>query len=274
MKNMQLSFSNLAWPTTDDDASFNLLRSMGVCGLEVAPTRIAGWDQLTAARLSEYRRKVSDKGLVVSSLQAIFYGKPEAQLLGPRSSFDIMLHHVRKIGSIRSVIGGGIAVFGAPRNRLRGDMAISEAWKLAAERLVELGDVAREFDLVIGLEPVAPDYGCDFLTTAPEVIRMVKEVRHPNIRVHLDTACVWLTGLAIADAIDDAGVELLGHFHIAEPDLGGFERPKAEHREAAVALRTIGYKGWLSIEMSDSGVDANAAIRAAIEFAAKTYEYS
>ena len=77
----RLAVSNLAWPTEQDDAAFALLARLGVAGVEVAPTRLAAWDALSAVQLADYRSRLAASGLAVSSLQAMLFGLPELQLL-------------------------------------------------------------------------------------------------------------------------------------------------------------------------------------------------
>ena len=200
------------------------LAALGVAGVEVAPTRIAGWDRLRAAEISAFRRTAADAGLQVSSLQAVFYGRPELQLLGDAASFRAMAEHMRVVAAAGAGLGAGVAVFGAPRNRRRGGMAEGDAESLGAERLRVLGDVAADAGLVIGIEPVPPSYGADFLLHAASVRRLVAACGHRAVRTHLDTACAALAGDRIEAEIAATGAGL-AHFHIAEPELGGFTAP-------------------------------------------------
>ena len=88
--------------------------------------------------------------------------------------------------------------------------------------------------------------------TAPwrDVLRMVQEIDHLGVRVHLDTGCIALGGDAIGEAIHESN-EWIGHFHAAQPQLAGFSVPAPNHAEAAAALAGIGYNLWLSIEMRE-----------------------
>ena len=267
---MRLAISNLAWPSSQDDQAFDRLAGLGVQGVEVAPTRLAAWDEITGPMLLQYRARVEAAGLAVSSLQAVLFGRSELQLLGEGAAYDGMVEHMRQVAGIGSALGAGVLVFGSPRNRLRGDMDPGRAWAVARDRFRQLGEITLASGVVIGVEPVPAIYGGDFLTSWSDVVRMVRDVDHPGVRVHLDTGCVSLNGDAIKDAIE-AAKDLLCHFHAAQPQLGDFQDPLANHADAADALRDTGYNRWLSIEMREQASDPLAAIEHAIRTVREIY---
>lgn len=267
---MRLAISNLAIPADTSITALAGLRALGVEGLEVAPTRLATWERLTPGMLSDYRLRLADAGLVVSSLQALLFGTQGLQLLGTRLAFEKMLEHLRRVAAIGGLLGAHIGVFGSPRNRLRGDMPTEAAWELGRERLGRIARAMADSGFALGLEQVPVAYGADFLVVAEELIRMVDEVGDPGLRVHLDSACVMLGGGAIAEAVTAAG-RLLGHFHIAEPQLGPFSMPVCSHAAAAAALRAVAYTGWVAIEMLEQKEAPLDEVRLAAQFAIRTY---
>ncbi|HEY1936282.1 MAG TPA: sugar phosphate isomerase/epimerase family protein [Acetobacteraceae bacterium] len=267
---MRLSLSNLAWPETLDGDALAAARNLGAEGVEVAPTRLGSWDELSTATIRRYGATLESAGLCVSSLQAIFFGRPELQLLQSEpAGFSQMAAHMERVGEIAQILEAHVAVFGAPRNRLRGDLPPEIAQERACERLRTLGDIAGKYNMIIGVEPVPAAYGGDFLTLPDEVLELVKQIDHPFVRVHLDTGCALLGGARIADAIGSAA-PLLTHFHISEPQLGPFGHPVAEHVQAATALADIGYDRWIAIEMREQPA-AIHAIQEAVRFAVTTY---
>ena len=268
---MRLALSNLAWPTELDEDAFQKLAASGVQGIEVAPTRLAPWDEITPAKLRTYRERVVDAGLVVSSLQAILFGTDDLSLLGARESFDAMLAHLRRVTDIASLLGAGVLVFGAPRNRLRGGLPEGEAWSLARDRWREIGDVVDQSGIVIGIEPVPAFYGGDFLVSWQDVLRMVREVDHSGICVHLDTGCVALGGGDIAEAVT-ATRPWLAHFHAAQPGLENFACPHPSHASAASALRASGYEGWVAIEMREQKSEPLQAALGAVRTVQSLYK--
>jgi len=260
---MKFGVSNLAWSSAQEDRAFGFLAAAGYEGVEVAPSRIADWSELTLARLDAFRRKCEAAGLTVPSLQAIFFGRPDAQLLKDDSAFEAMRSHVDKIGGVGAALGAKVAVFGAPRNRSRGETPREEAFGLAVDRLRQLGDVLAPSGVALGIEPVPVYYGADFIEHVDQVVALVDACGHPFIRLHLDCACIALSG----DDVPAAIVRYAGqsaHYHAAEPDLGPFSAPRCDHKAAAVALRASGYDGWVVIEMREQAEDDLTALRVAL----------
>ena len=266
----RLGASNLAWAPDAEARAFALLAERGAEGVEVAPTRIAPWAELMPARLAGFRRGCEQSGLVVSSLQAVFFGRPEVALLGPDEAFAAMCAHMRLLAGIAEALGAEVAVFGAPKSRLRGAMPVDRAMELAAERLRVLGGIAAAGGLTLGLEPVPPVYGADFLNHARDIVELVQQTGHPNVRAHLDTACVFLAGDDPVQAIG-AAIPILAHYHMAEPELGPFAEPVCDHDAAGRALDAAGYDRWVVVEMRQGPGDGLAQVATAIEYARAHY---
>lgn len=267
---MRLAISNLAWPAQQDGAAFNLLASLGVHGVEVAPTKLAPWNELTATHLFEFRSRLASAGLVVSSLQAILYGLDRPQLLGDEPRFQLMRDHLTMVADIAAQLGGRVMVFGSPRNRIRGTTASSDAWRIARDRLRIIAETVATAGAIVGIEPVPAAYGGDFLGSWRDVLKMVREVDHTGIRVHLDTACVMLEGDSIGEAVA-ATKDWLAHFHAAEPQLVPFNAPIADHAAAAAALKAAHYDKWISIEMREQPEDPLAAVSQAVGTVQRLY---
>lgn len=265
-----IAMSNLAFPSEAITRSLPLWKAEGLTGIEVAPTRLAPWDELTPEMLKHYRRTLEDWGLVVPSLQALLFGKDGVALLGDEASFERLVEHLRQVAGIAALLGARIMVFGSPRQRSRGNLPNPEALVLGEERLRKCAEaVHEEAGVALGLEPVPAAYGGDFLETAEDVTSMVRAVAHPGLRLHLDTGCVKLGGGDISASVH-AGASWLSHFHAAEPQLGPFTSPVSDHRAAAKALSEVGYGGWISIEMRQVD-DWKEAVPAAIRFVHRQY---
>lgn len=267
---MRLAVSNLAWPAEREDEAFRTLAAMGVSAVEAAPTRLAPWEDLTRPRLADYRARIEGAGLTVSSLQAILFGRAELQLLQSQPEFDAFLEHLRIVAHVASTLGALVLVFGSPRNRSAGDLPRGAAWDLAQQRFRAIGAVVQDGGAVLGIEPVPAYYGGEFLADWRDVLRMVRDVDHPGIRVHLDTGCVHLGGGSIAEAVTES-LPYLAHFHAAQPDLADFATPLDNHAEAARALKATGYDRFVSIEMREQPGDPMHAVVAAVQTVRRVY---
>jgi sugar phosphate isomerase/epimerase len=249
--------------------AFSLLKAYNVTGVEVAPTRLAAWDRLTPERLEDYRLKCSSSGLEISSLQAILFNQPHAQLLAGDQEFQALCRHMERVGRVAQALGARIAVFGAPGNRKRGGLSLEVATSLGLSRMRLLGDLAGFYGYVIAIEPVPAYYNCDFLDRIDDLSHFVTACNHPCIAAHFDIACITLGG---DNPVEKLSERSFVHFHASEPDLGSFGAPKCDHPGAARSLRQSGYSDWVVIEMREIGDDLKA-LETALRYVSGTYGF-
>jgi sugar phosphate isomerase/epimerase len=76
---------------------------------------------------------------------------------------------------------------------------------------------------------------------------LVRAVDSAGFGLHLDATGMFMAGEN--PAILAEHLDILRHFHISEPQLGGFATPQTPHAEFAAILKQISYRGWVSIEM-------------------------
>lgn len=258
---MRLSASNIAWPAERDDETYALLRELGFDGLEMAPSRLFGpapyERRAEAAAWAEGLR--ARHGLVVASLQSIWYGRTE-ELFGDAREREALLSHTRGAILFAEAVGCGNLVFGCPRNRRLGGRDAS----VAVPFFRELGDFALEHHTVLALEANPPIYGTDFLNGTADAVALAREVGSPGLRVNLDLGTMVENG----EGLGDVDLSLVNHVHVSEPHLAPVTR-RLLHREVAAALRAAGYEGFVSLEMG-GGADA-ATLRSCLEYVREVF---
>lgn len=267
---MKLSISNIAWPVEHDPEVLDVLVELGVTGIEVAPTKI--WSEPLKAhskQIDQYRYFWEDRGVSIIAAQSLLYGHPELTVFGEaetqRSTFD----YLERITSVCAQLGCQTLVFGSPRNRQIGSRLESDVWPEAVDFFGRLGEMADGLGTTIGIEANPVEYGADFITSASQAARLVSDVNHRGLRLHLDSACMHLAGDDPALIRDNAS--LLAHFHIAEPQLALISNNLVSHPEFGEALRAAGYDKWLSIEMRECAEFEIGQIRNAITLAQAAY---
>jgi len=246
------SVSNIAWPAELRERIYALLRREGVAGIEMAPTKIAPWEALDTDTIAAEKRLIASYGLVVSSYQAIFFGMPDLQLLGDKASFEKMRAHTLRVARIAEQLsGGGVGVFGAPRNRRRGPLDERDAFDLGAERFGLLAETIAPHGFVLGLEPAPTEYGGDYLQTTADCARMVRTVSHPSLRLHIDTGCLELAGDEISKVVG-ANTDLIAHVHLSKPNLVPISDAEERFSELFRVLASSDYQSWIAIEMRET----------------------
>ena len=264
---MKLSISNIAWPARSEPQVFSLLHELGVRGIEVAPTRL--WPEWHAGprEAAAYRAKLVQEEIACSSLQAVLFGKPELRLFADAAARVALLEHLTRVAEIAAALGAGPVVFGAPRNRDRGTLSDQAAFDVAVDFFKRVGDTFAARGVCLCIEPNPEAYGCNFVTRSDEGARLVRAVASPGFRLHLDAAGMHLAGEDPGRAVA-AAADVLEHVHISEPQLGDLANPQVDHRALARALRSIGWKKWIVIEMKETPQplqDVQIALRRATE---------
>jgi len=154
------------------------------------------------------------------------------------------------IGPVYSVVGKADAVEPAQQK---------QEWALVVKNLKELAAYARAKGVTICIEPLNR-FETDFLNTCDQGLRLVRAVKSPAVKLHLDTFHMNIEEKDQAAAIRKAG-RLLGHFHACGSDRG---TPGSDHiawPAIVKALKAVGYKGDVVIESftTDVKVIARAA---------------
>lgn len=269
---MKLAVSSIAWTNEEDVEVAELLQSLGVKYIELAPTK--RWQDPTKAPTQEIAEHIEfwkSYGIEIVAFQSMLFPRPDLKIFESAENRAETIAYLSDFIGLAQTMGAGVMVFGSPKNRQRGDMPLDEANAIAKEFFGKLGDVAQEHGVKFCIEPNATDYACDYVTTAQQGIDLVSAVNNPGFGLHLDAACMTLAGDDIAKSITDAA-QWLRHFHISSPMLEAVPDPAVDHEGAAKALRDISYQGYVSIEMKPGLVGVNAErVRNAVEFAQKVY---
>jgi D-psicose/D-tagatose/L-ribulose 3-epimerase len=154
------------------------------------------------------------------------------------------------IGPVYSAVGRAEAVPAAE---------YKEQWKTVVRHLVTVAKYAELHGRQVCLEPLNR-FETDFINTCDQALKMVRAVRSPALKLHLDTFHMNIEEKNQAAAIRKAG-KLLGHFHACGSDRGTPGNDHIDWRGIAAALKAVGYKGDVVIESftQDVKVIAKAA---------------
>jgi D-psicose/D-tagatose/L-ribulose 3-epimerase len=267
---MRLAVSNIAWDEAENEAILGILPGLGVTGLEIAPTKLwPDWSGATPEHAAAVRRSMEGRGLPIPALQSVLFGRPDLQLFGNDENRLALVDHLSRVAALAGALGAGAIVFGSPRNRDRGELTHEQAMQRSVPVLRDIGDAYAKAGSCFCLEPNPEKYNCNFLTRWQQVAELVDRVDHPGVGIHLDTACIHLAGDDPVEAVAACGASMR-HFHISEPELGGFAHPAIDHARIGAALRACPYRGYLSIEMRRQP-DPAASVREAVAHATAHY---
>lgn len=247
---MKYSISNIAWSREADSEMYAFLKSEGIQGIEIAPTRIFEnpYDNLELAH--EYAWMLKNKyGLTVSSMQSIWYGIKES-IFGSDEDRAFLIDYTKKAILFAESMGIKNLVFGCPRNRNMPEGDKEKYMEIAKDFFKQLGDFAAEHNTVLAVEPNPVIYNTNFLNCTKDACEFVKAVDSPGLKVNIDM------GTMIYNKENPHLVKtyknVVNHIHISAPNLA-FIGPCTEYKTLKKVLSKIEYDGFISVEMGNQG---------------------
>jgi sugar phosphate isomerase/epimerase len=99
---------------------------------------------------------------------------------------------------------------------------------------------------------------------------MVEEIDHPNFRMMLDVRSASDDERPIPDLIRQSA-PYLAHFHANDDNGRGPGAGDADYASISDALRTIGYRGYLSVEVFDLQADPRIIARESLKTLSKYF---
>jgi len=247
---MNLSISNIAWTTEQDEEMYCFLNSNSFWGIEIAPTRIfseAPYDKLTEA--NEFsRRLINDYNIRVSSMQSIWYGITES-IFGSDDDRQMLVDYTKKAVDFANTIGCPNIVFGCPKNRIVPSNAVFDDYlAIAYGFFCEIGNYAAGSGICISLEPNPTIYNTNFINTTIEAFDLCKILNNSGIKINIDLGTMIHNGEDIE--ILKENIMMINHIHISEPYLVPLEK-RTLHYDLIKELQSLSYDKSISIEMSN-----------------------
>lgn len=171
------------------------------------------------------------------------------------------LERLRDHAHLATVLECPITI-GLIRGVLPLDQALQEeARKRAIDGLAQFAAYAESLGLNLYLEPINR-YETNFINTIAQGLEVIKEIGAKNVLLLADTFHMNIEEVDMAEALRSAG-DRLGYMHFADSNR---HAPGSGHTDFApilAALRKMGYKGFLTVEILPLPDDFSAAQRSA-----------
>lgn len=251
---VKLSVSNIAWDNHMDPHVANYLIKSDISYVEIALTRYySDLFSINKDEMLELKKRWQGFGVSISSLQSLLFNQPELCLFGDSKSKSRMKDLLIHLSKQAHFLEAKALVFGAPKNRLKGDLDINSAILEAGRFFAELDSHWFSQDNFLALEANPIEYGCDFLTKSSEAFEFVDDLGLKNLRWHLDTACTELGGESVLTLLS-GGHSLPAHIHLSETNLAPLVPTKMEfYIDFFDILKKRQYAGFVVLEMRDTG---------------------
>ena len=125
---------------------------------------------------------------------------------------------------------------------------------------------AEDQGLTICLEPLSPATTNFINTVAEDGMKMVRQIDHPNFKIHLDVNAMCSEAKPVPDIIRSMKAADIGHFHVNDPNLYGPGMGQVDYAPIAAAVRAVGYDKWLSVEVFKYDPDPETIAQKSIDY--------
>ena len=222
----------------------------GYEGIEIAPFTIAKYvTEISGQQRQKIREAAANADITITGIHWVLaqteglYLNHNDPAVRERSS-----QYFCELVEFCADIGGNIIVVGSPKQRNVPEGATpQQAWDWAKQTLTKAVSRALHRGVTICLEPLSPQE-TNFINTAEEAVRFVKQFRTPSLKVILDVKAMSSENKPIPEIIRDSWPHF-AYFHANDKNLKGPGFGDVDFKPIAAALYDVGYHGFVSVEV-------------------------
>lgn len=245
---------------------------VGVCTRDFANAAKYGFDYIEPgaadiAAMSDDDFNDYSGDLLASSLRChalnSLIRRPDLKVVGNEVSLSAVSDYLEPCFARCRNLGATVVVWGSAGSRNVPDGFFRDkAWEQIATYLQMAGDLAKRHDLVVAIEPLRHQES-NILNTGAEAHKMVRMVKHPNVRMIIDYYHMRVENEDLR-IVETAKHDIV-HLHFANPNgrLWPHDLSEdAEYKKFFRYLGNIGYSGGISVEGKGSFDADGTATRA------------
>lgn len=267
---MKIGICNEMFKDWELEKVFSFIKETGYEGIEIAPFTLGDSVDIIQKETIIKIRELSEKYNIEVIGTHWLLVKPEGLSVSSRDKKlrEKTAEYLCKLVRFTAEIGGSLMVFGSPKQRsISEGQTYDEVKENVKEVLNKVLLECEKNNIFLCLEPLARSE-TNFMNTAGEAIKIIEEINHPYLKLHLDVKAMSDEPKPIPQIIKE-GSKYLKHFHVNDKNLGGPGSGDIEYRPIIDALREIGYNGWLSVEVFDFSPGPVAIAKNSIEYLKK-----
>ena len=243
---IQFGVSTFVWVSPFATAHFDLLYKVADMGYDIIEVAVEDKDLIDWTRLKQV---AADTGLQLTISGA--FG-PNRDISSDdaairKNGFDYIVDCLRIAETMDSPIFTGPVYSAVGKTRIVSAERKQQERDWCIENLREVGKIAQECGVVVGLEPLNR-FETDMVNTVEQALSLVRETGHSSIKISLDTFHNNIEEKSIPAAIRAIGREMLCHVQGNESDRGTPGTGNVDWPGIKAALTEIGYDGAVVIE--------------------------
>jgi len=252
---MKIGFCTNLINTQADGTGSSFIKSGKEAGFDYVELPLAQIVALSDADFGSLKEELTASGLGCEACNNFF--PPAIRLTGNEVNYRIIEEYLAKAFSRAADLGVRVIVFGSPMSKnVPEGFPLEKAWLQMVDLLTFMDPLVKEKGITITVEPISKGE-CNFINTAAEGLRLIKDAGRDNIRLLIDS-------YHLAVEKEDPEVILqaaphLAHIHFA--DTAGRLYPEGIKDEFVTfidLLKQVDYSGRISIEAFSKNFDQEA----------------
>jgi len=247
---MKFAFCNELFKDWEIKKMCDLLVKLGYEALEIAP-----WVYFPSPadffKVNKISAIVHDSGFDIVGLHWLFGEESSCYINNPDKTIrEKTSAYFCDLVKLCSDLGGKVMIIGSPnQRRVKEGVTYQQAWEYTKEFL---------------LEPLSKDQ-TNFINTAEEAIKFIKEVNNPSLALILDVYSLSKEDRNIEDIILNAE-GYLKHFHADDANKKGPGAGDTDFIPIGRALNKINFRGYVSVEIHDLNIDPEATASRSVDY--------
>ena len=252
---MRIGFCTNLINTQADGTGSQFLKKGKEAGFDYVELPLAETVALNDADYHSLKEELTVSGLKCEACNNFF--PPDIRLTGNDTDQQIIEDYITKAFRRAADLGVKVIAFGSPRSKnIPEGFPMGKAWIQMVELLRFMDPLVKEKAITIAIEPISKGES-NFISTAAEGLRLVKDADRDNIRLLID---YYHLALEKEDPeIIREAAPYLTHIHFADPEDRAYPQVlKGEYVTFVKFLKQIGYDGLISIEALSKNFDHDA----------------
>ena len=269
---MKISVSNIAW--YQDSKKFlqflSFIKNLNCDGVEIAPSAI--WNEPIESTKDErntLKKNIKQFNLEFIGFHSLLFSKPNLKLFKDSNLRLETKKYIFKLIDLCSDLEGTKLVYGSPKSRELCGKKYQDCKNQSLEDFYEIAEHSKKRGTIFCLEPLSIKE-TDFITSLEEGGEIIKNVDHPNLKLHLDTKVLFRTKKEFKSLLFTYK-DIIKHVHVGDENLMPPGTINKEHTEIGKCLRDINYKGFITLEMRRNLDNIEGSIKKSVKFIRENY---
>jgi len=268
----EIFYQGLETPWKIEDA-MGFAAECGYHGFEIAPFTLGRYvTEIGVDARKQVREAAKQAGIAISGIHWVLVQTENLHVTHPEAAIrERTSQYFCDLVDFCHDLGGESIIVGSPKQRnILGDVDPEQGWAWATEVFRKPVKRAADCGVTICFEPLAPSE-TNFVNTAAEAIRFVKQLESPAFKIILDVKAMCSEEKTIPQIIRESWPEF-GYFHANDENLKGPGFGDVDFEPIAAALREVGYDGYVSVEVFKFEEGPEAIARRSLEYLRKVFE--